>query len=106
MRIAGAHQRAAIFKWQNVVYPRKRTELGVLFRENVDYLSKCLYIHAGHTQIMFRRKTNYAADAGFAASNEQLFHFDHSFGSVWSHGGKIVIENECSGIFGILCSVD
>src|ERR1700678_1351391 len=106
MRIAGAHQRAAIFKWQNVIDPRKRAELRVLFGESVDYGAKSLYVHTRHTQIMLRRKTDDAADAGFAASDEQFLYFDHAFGCVGSHGWKIVIENKCTGILRILCAVD
>src|ERR1700736_6693170 len=71
MRIASAHECAAVLKNLHVPDPGKGAELPILVRPHVNDLAQFLRLHAGYGQIVTRRKTDHPADTSLAASDDQ-----------------------------------
>src|SRR5690348_3928156 len=71
MRIAGAHQGAAVLEHLDVTNPAARFELRILLREGIQGVAQFGVVHSRYGEIVARRKAYDAADAALALGLQQ-----------------------------------
>src|SRR5215472_6056645 len=99
MRVAGAHEFAAILKNLHVADPGDLREFRVLLSPGVDYPAQCAGIHPGNGEIVMRRKAQDSTEATIGLRNEQTVVLIVQRFASRQKRGKVVIEYICSRVF-------
>ena len=94
MGVAGAHHGSAIFEDLNVVDEGEIPELAILCRPYVHHSPKLVRGHARNRQVMTRRETHHAADAGFALRDNQPILIYAAIWSIRQQGWVVIVKHE------------
>src|SRR5713101_1453338 len=101
MRIARPHHRAAVFEDLHVTDGGVGRQLPGLIAPFVHDGTDGRRAHRRQSQIVARRKTQNATDSRFGARDDQIFDVLLAWRRSWKQSGKIVVEDESSGVGGI-----
>src|SRR5690348_3178016 len=98
MRIAGAHQFAAVFKDLDVADPRNLGEQGELLDPGVNHATQILRVHSRNGEIVTRGETQNAAEAAVGLRDKQAVLLVAKRLSFGQERGKIIVEGVSSGV--------
>src|SRR3954464_12386599 len=98
MWIAGAHHRAAVFEDLDVMDVRARAQFAILLGPEVHDSSDLLLRHLRQRQVMSRRKTQDAANAGLGLGDAERTLVISSRRNVGLEGCEIIFENVRGGV--------
>ena len=98
VRVAGAHQFAAVFEDLHVADPGDLRKRSVLLDPSVNDAPQFLSVHSRNGEIVARSETQYSADAAVGLGDEQTILLVLQRLDFGQKRGKIVVEGVSSGI--------
>src|SRR5262249_16786369 len=94
MRIAGAHDGAAVLKNLHMFDPGNSSQLAVLLSPHINYFTDFLSGHKREREIVPLGKADDAADAAFAFDQQQPRVVTFAWRRLRTKSGKVVVENK------------
>src|SRR5262249_23054644 len=105
MRIASAHDGAAILEDLYVAHPIDLLQLRELLAPHANHFADFLERHARNGEVMPRRKADDAADALLGVSHQQAGLVFSKDGDIGEQCGVVVVESKGTGELGISCAI-